>query len=213
MTKNTFTTPRITATTESTKNSINESKADIWRQQMIDTSSAPSTPTGSRNSMEAYKPEVPILPVRVSSFGSDALSCCTPDYPERGIISVSSSFSSSATNSTNLEGVSNNSIRNVNLYDLIDEEFVVNCGASLAKRHKRSNSHSSDTCTTRPGHRRRKSILDMIDRIVPSNDGNTSVMTTRSYPRGVYVVPPTERETSATGNTVAFVSAEAYKQW
>lgn len=179
---------------------------------MIDTNSAPSTPTGHRNFSESYNPLVPILPVRSSSFGSDALSCCTPDYPDRSVISVSSSSST-----TNLECASNNSIRNVNIYDLIDEEFVVNCGASLANINgesmKRRNSHSSNTCTSKPGHRRRKSILDMIDRIVTSDDENTLVMTTRSYPRGVYVVTPNERETTTTGNTVAFVSAEAYKQW
>ena len=98
----------------------------------------------------------------------------------------------------------------------------------------------------RKKHRRRKSILDMIDRIDSSmssssfddddddgdnNDNNENksktnidyhfdssshVMTTRSYPRGIYVVPSNGREasTGASGNTtVAFVSAEAFKLW
>jgi len=116
----------------------------------------------------------------------------------------------------------NSSIRSVNLYDLIDEEFVVNCGASIGSRScfedrtKRRNSDSGEI-TSKPVHRRRKSILDMIDRIgttsEDSNEIDSSVMTMRSYPRGVYVVPPKEREAALIGNTVAYVSAEAYNQW
>lgn len=185
-----------------------DSKNSIWRRQTSDTSSPSSTPTGFRNNAKTFKPEVPILPVRVSSFGSDAFSVCTQEYPD---LSMCSSSSFSETISTNPETASSSHIRNVNLYDLIDEEFVVNCGAS---RKAERNCNSSNTAGhSKPGHRRKKSILDMIDGIVSSDDESASVMTMRSYPRGVYVVPPTERETTATGNTVAFVSAEAYKQW
>ena len=192
---------------EPAQNSTNErSNSQRRYRRTIDTSSAPSTPTGSRYLVEGYKPEIPILPVRVSSFGSDALSVCTPDYPDRPTVSTCSSFSSSV---PNVESTSN-PIRNVNLYDLIDEQFVVNCGSP----RRNSNTNNNNPCTSQPGHRRKKSILDMIDGIASSDDDETSVMTTRSYPRGVYVVrPPNDRETTVPGNTVAFVSAEAYNQW
>lgn len=214
--------PRTPSETESTQNSEIDRKRDIFRRRIIDTSSAPSTPTGFRHSVDSYKREVPSPPVRLSSFGSDALSCCTPDLPDlpdlphRRVLSASSSSSLSGTNSFNPDNPSNNSIRSVNLYDLIDEEFVVNCGASVGSHDERMKQRG----TSRPLHRRRKSknILDMIDRIVTpddDDDNDSSVMTTRSYPRGVFVVAPKERETIATvaGSTVAFVSAEAYNQW
>ena len=215
----TLRTPKVM---ESMHNSQINSKNAGSRRKMIDTNSAPCTPTGLRHCADAYKREVPIPIFRRSSFGSDALSRCTPDYPDGIARSVSSSSSSSVTSSSNLESTMNNSIRSVNLFDLIDEEFVVNCGASLGnrceidERIKRRDSFSSDS-PSRPLHRRRKSILDMIDRIgttsEDSSETDSSVMTTRLYPRGVFVVPPKERETIAVGNTVAFVSAEAYNQW
>ena len=212
-TTTTSTTPAsIAMEVESMESITADNKNSIWRRQTSDTSSASSTPTGFRNHAKTFKAEVPILPVRVSSFGSDAFSVCTQEFPD---LSMCSSSSYSETNSTNPETASSSHIRNVNLYDLIDEEFVVNCGASLANRKaERGSSNSSNAAgASKPGHRRKKSILDMIDGIVSSDDESVSVMTMRSYPRGVYVVPPAERETIATGNTVAFVSAEAYKQW
>mmetsp|Transcript_26251 Transcript_26251/g.56295 ORF Transcript_26251/g.56295 Transcript_26251/m.56295 type:complete len:230 (+) Transcript_26251:320-1009(+) len=172
--------------------------------------SAPCTPTGLRPSVDAYNRGVPLPNHRLSAFGSDVLSCCTPDYQKNGVVHTILSPSSSS--------VTNDVFRSVNLYDLIDEEFVVNSGVN-----KKNNSSS-----TRPTHRRKKSILDMIDRIdtMPeaddddnrsgrTEDHSSSAMTTRSYPRGVYVVPPEERRETAAivGNTVAFVSAEAYNQW
>lgn len=197
-TTNTSTTPAsIAMEVESMENNIADNKNSIWRR-----------PTSAKT----FKAEVPILPVRVSSFGSDAFSVCTQDFPD---LSMCSSSSYSETNPTYPETTSSSHIRNVNLYDLIDEEFVVNCGASLANRKadKGSGNCSNAAGASKPGHRRKKSILDMMDGIVSSDDESGSVMTMRSYPRGVYVVPPAERETIAPGNTVAFVSAEAYKQW
>ena len=205
----TTTTPRTPTVMESMHNSQINSKNARSRRRMIDTNSAPCTRTGLRHCADAYKRDVPIPIFRASSFGSNALSCYTPpDYRDCIARSVSSSSSSSVTSSSNLESTMNNSIRSVNLFDLIDEEFVVNCGASLGnrceidERMKRRNSFSSDS-PSRPLHLQRKSILDMIDRIGTTseddNETDSSVMTTRSYPRGVYVVPPKERKTIAVG--------------
>lgn len=165
------------------------------------TVSAPCTPTGLRQSVNMNNRAVPFPHQRVLSFGSDSISCSGIDRPEGVVRSVS--ISSSATNS---------STRSVNLYDLIDEEFVVNCGAFGGSR---SGNVDGSESPPRPQHRRRKSILDMIDRICtsPEDEKETEVMTTRSYPRGVYVVTPTERENTSLGNVVALVSSEAYNQW
>jgi len=130
----TTTTPRTPTVMESMHNSQINSKNARSRRRMIDTNSAPCTRTGLRHCADAYKRDVPIPIFRASSFGSNALSCCTPDYRDGIARSVSSSSSSSVTSSSNLESTMNNSIRSVNLFDLIDEEFVVNCGASLGNR-------------------------------------------------------------------------------
>mmetsp|Transcript_30571 Transcript_30571/g.72113 ORF Transcript_30571/g.72113 Transcript_30571/m.72113 type:complete len:212 (+) Transcript_30571:108-743(+) len=173
--------------------------------------SAPSTPTGTRASAIVCNRNVLTPPRRDLLLPSDANSCSTP---ERWIgASRSISLSSSLTDSSSTH------TQNVSLYDLIDEEFVVNSGAfsgdrcGVDERIIRRNGNNN-ACSSRPQHRRRKSILDMIDRIgSTADDDDSSVMTTRSYPRGVYVVPPTGRETTSTGNVVAFVSSEAYNQW
>ena len=105
-----------------------------------------------------------------------------------------------------------NSTRSVTFIDLIDESFVVGNlneeGISGRRKQK------SQTTKRR---RQRNSILDMIDRIdsvTLLKNGNidscSHVMTTRSYPRGVYVVSPNKRETAT---AVAVVSAEAFNQW
>jgi hypothetical protein len=94
------------------------------------------------------------------------------------------------------------------LFDLIDEEFVVNCGVfggHIAGQPSQPPSHHH--------HHRRKSscsILDMIDRIA-DGDKSDEVMMGRSYPRGVYVTP-LEETTAAVGN-VGFVAAQAFSQW
>jgi hypothetical protein len=105
--------------------------------------------------------------------------------------------------------------RTVNLFDLIDEEFVVNqCVSSATPKS--------------PVRRckRRTNILDMMDRIVAdpeggdgykcNNSGSSSIshnfMTERSYPRGVFVVPPTSEWYLSVGN-VGFVAAEAFTRW
>jgi hypothetical protein len=102
-----------------------------------------------------------------------------------------------------------NNTRSVNLFDLIDEEFVVN------------------RCTPKSPVRRKKrlNILDMIDRIdeevvettgheekEDSSTHSSSFMTERSYPRGVFVVPPTSEQYLKVGN-VGFVAAEAFELW
>lgn len=235
---------QIDASNNSASASVVKSNRERRINMTGDTRSVPCTPTGPRHCVDAYNWDVPIALRRRSSFGSDALSCsshtattnCYSDNVILRSVSSSSSSSVSVTDSSSLEctTTNNNSINNtrsVNLYDLIDEEFVVNCGAfggsraSVEERTSvRRNSSSSSSSSSRPQLRRRKSILDMIDRIgtTPEDDKkmdndnlDSSVMTTRSYPRGVYVVPPRgERETmAAVGNTVAFVSAEAYNQW
>eukprot|EP00532_Pseudo-nitzschia_australis_P003799 CAMPEP_0168184140 /NCGR_PEP_ID=MMETSP0139_2-20121125/13045_1 /TAXON_ID=44445 /ORGANISM="Pseudo-nitzschia australis, Strain 10249 10 AB" /LENGTH=170 /DNA_ID=CAMNT_0008105671 /DNA_START=338 /DNA_END=850 /DNA_ORIENTATION=+ len=169
--------------------------------------SAPCTPTGTRDCLDACNRSVPIPHRRELSFGLDAYSCST-----RGTRSLSMS-STSVTDSSSVH------TRSVNLYDLIDEEFVVNCGSFSGDRSgmdERMTKRNGHNCATSPrlGHRRRKSILDMIDRIGTSpEDDDHSVMTMRSYPRGVYVVPPKHRETASSANVVAFVSSEAYNQW
>jgi len=122
-----------------------------------------------------------------------------------------------------LSGLLKNNVRNVSLSDLIDEEFVVNCGAPCSGkrcgtegRMRRRNSCESDYYTSRPIARRRKSILDMMDGIAAPDTANKTdslVMTTRSYPRGVHFAPPKEQATAGKGNTIAFVSSEAYNQW
>ena len=101
-----------------------------------------------------------------------------------------------------------NDTRSVNLFDLIDEEFVVNCGVFASAQQQA-------TAETAPKkHRKRRSILDMIDRIDllegDDEDESSSFMTERSYPRGVYVVPPTESQ--HTKGNVGFVAADAL-QW
>ena len=103
--------------------------------------------------------------------------------------------------SSNCDG---DATRHVNLFDLIDEEFVVkNCTPQQV----------AAPATPQGKHRKRRSILDMIDRIDllegDDEDESSSFMTERSYPRGVYVVPPTESHTK--GN-VGFVAADAL-QW
>jgi hypothetical protein len=211
--------------------------------------SAPSTPTGLRYSVNAsvdsYDRDVLIRPRRLSSFGSDAFSSTRSiSIDSESCTGESSSVECSISNSNSNNC---NSIRSVTLIDLIDESFVVNSGAfgfhnedgtSGRGRRRHSLSTTIGSPNIRQGHRRRKSILDMIDRIdsaTPSSsfddddnndnksknidyhcDSSSHVMTTRSYPRGVYVVPSNGREasTGAGGNTtVAFVSAEAFKQW
>jgi hypothetical protein len=219
--------------------------------------SAPGTPTGLRYSVndtvDSYDRDVPIRPRRLSSFGSDALASirsisidsdsCTGESSSN--VECSISHNNSDCNSNN----SNFPTRSVTLIDLIDESFVVNSGAfgfhkedGTSGRGRRRHSLSTTIGSPKIGkHRRRKSILDMIDRIdsaMPSSsssssyddddnnndnknidyhyDSSSHVMTTRSYPRGVYVVPSNGRETATGGSgntTVAFVSAEAFKQW
>ena len=67
---------------EPMQNDATDKKKSIWRRPTSDTNSASSTPTGFRNHAKTFKPEVPILPVRVSSFGSDAFSICTQEFPD-----------------------------------------------------------------------------------------------------------------------------------
>mmetsp|Transcript_10906 Transcript_10906/g.20128 ORF Transcript_10906/g.20128 Transcript_10906/m.20128 type:complete len:171 (+) Transcript_10906:1043-1555(+) len=117
--------------------------------------------------------------------------------PSLDLVRTSSELSSS-------ESSEDSSTRSVNLFDLIDEEFVVNCGAFGAAPP------AVEPASPRGHHRRRKSILDMIDRIPNgSEEDSVSFMTERSYPRGVYVVPPNEKH--VTVGSVGFVAADAFK--
>lgn len=141
----------------------------------------PSTPSGTRGTVE-LREGIPASPRRLSSYAIDA-----------SISSVSSRSMDSCT-------------RNITLFDLIDEEFVVNCGAIHTRRDKPS-----------PRSRRRKSILDLMDRIgTEENEGHkdasTSCMTSRSYPRGVYVIPRKENPSSVC-TSFALVAAEAFIEW
>jgi hypothetical protein len=101
---------------------------------------------------------------------------------------------------------STSTTRSVNLFDLIDEEFVVNSSALHV---------APSTSPLRPPHRRKRSILDMIDGI-EIGEGSSLFMTDSSYPRGVYVVPSTATDSndnkSSMGN-VGFVAAEAFNLW
>jgi hypothetical protein len=87
---------------------------------------------------------------------------------------------------------------------LIDEEFVVNCGVF---KHGQPVAPST---APKGKHRRRRSILDMIDRIDLADGEDSSFMTERSYPRGVYLVPP--NGSHITIGNVGFVAADAL-QW
>ncbi|KAG7362819.1 hypothetical protein IV203_026179 [Nitzschia inconspicua] len=133
--------------------------------------------------------------------------CCT--LPMLDLVRTKSE--SSNDDSISSAASSEMSTRSVNLFDLIDEEFVLNrCVASAPK----SEVH----------RRRRVNILDMIDRIVEededgevthgkrSSTSSSSFMTERSYPRGVFVVPPTSNRYLKAGN-VGFVAAEAFDLW
>eukprot|EP00536_Pseudo-nitzschia_multiseries_P007581 jgi/Psemu1/18288/gm1.18288_g len=205
--------PETTTKTDNSRKFHEETQNTRRLQKAMNTTtrSAPATPTGVRYSVEARNRDILVPPRRDFTLGSDANSCSSPDRsvgPARSL-SLSSSLTESSSTHT----------RSVSLYDLIDEEFVVNSGAfsgdrcGIDERIMRRNCHSS-VCSSRPQHRRRKSILDMMDRIATTTeDDDSSVMTTRSYPRGVYVVPRTERETTSVGNVVAFVSSEAYNKW
>jgi hypothetical protein len=153
---------------------------------------------------------------------------------------------------------------NVRLIDLIDEEFVVNSGALQRRRSSMGDTtstgsskycnatldtmnHPSQIRTRCPRqHRRRKSILDMMDRIdqlddyynvmngsetvstdvslSPSLSSSSDFMTSRSYPRGVYVLrydgvdgDDDDRLSSSCNTplpgTFAIVSSEAYQYW
>ena len=118
----------------------------------------------------------------------------------------SDSTDSSETVTTAESSTCHEETRSVNLFDLIDEEFVVNCGVF-------GNAQAPSTPQGKH-HRKRRSILDMIDRIDiledDEEDDSSSFMTERSYPRGVYVVPPTESQ--HTKGNVGFVAADAL-QW
>lgn len=150
--------------------------------------------SNSMNSGSGSDRDVPSPPRRLSSFGSD----------------ISDVSVSTATTSC--------SHRSVSLIDIIDEEFVVKCGATTATSPmvRSSKRLVSRLTPTRGGnkhqHRQHQqqqqyyqqlrkdvSILDMIDRISlvisgEDDDGNkdesSCCMTNRSYPRGVYVVDP-----------------------
>lgn len=199
-------------------------------------SSAPSTPTGKRQSID------PPLPLRrrTSSYHPGMSSphavpkphrrCCTLPIVD---LELSESSSSSVTTITSKEESSSiasleNTLRSVHLFDLIDEEFVVN-------RCIMTSAAAATASKSGPVRRKKKrlNILDMIDRIVEEDDelssssncndlddggggsmssSSASFMTERSYPRGVFVVPPTSNRYLKVGN-VGFVAAEAFDQW
>ena len=167
-----------------------------------------TTPTQKSNSMNSGSGsdrDVPSPPRRLSSFGSD----------------ISDVSVSTATTSC--------SHRSVSLIDIIDEEFVVKCGATTATSPmvRSSKRLVSRTTPTRGGNKHQQhhhyqqqqyyqqshkdvSILDMIDRISlvisgEDDDGNkdesSCCMTNRSYPRGVYVVPAVASSKAVVSNT------------
>ena len=167
-----------------------------------------TTPTQKSNSMNSGSGsdrDVPSPPRQLSSFGSD----------------ISDVSVSTATTSC--------SHRSVSLIDIIDEEFVVKCGATTATSPmvRSSKRLVSRTTPTRGGNKHQQhhhyqqqqyyqqsrkdvSILDMIDRISlvisgEDDDGNkdesSCCMTNRSYPRGVYVVPAVASSKAVVSNT------------
>jgi hypothetical protein len=152
--------------------------------------SSPCSPTGqrgeSRHRDESFS--------RTASFRSTLRKPEAPK-PHRRRLSLASL---DLQRSTSVD--SEDTTRSVNLFDLIDEEFVVNCGV-----------FGGTTPRSSVPHKRRRSILDMIDRVFEDqHEDCSSFMTERSYPRGVYIVPPTD--TQVTNGNVGFVAADAL-QW